>query len=107
MQSVSVQGTADGTVRYWNSASEQLYGYTADEAIGGNLLDLIIPRGMREAVRNDIRDMVEKGEGRAAERLALKKKRRFPVDVLSSHVVVDYIDGRRELFCLDIDIESR
>ena len=105
VQSVSVQGyAADGTVRYWNSASEQLYGYTADEAIGGNLLDLIIPRGMREAVRNDIRDMVEKGEGRAAERLALKKKDGSRVDVLSSHVVVDYIDGRRELFCLDIDI---
>jgi PAS domain-containing protein len=37
---VSIQGyTADGIVRYWNKASEQVYGYTAEEAIGRNLGD--------------------------------------------------------------------
>jgi PAS domain-containing protein len=41
---VSIQGyTTDGIVRYWNKASEQIYGYTAEEAIGRNLGDLIIP----------------------------------------------------------------
>jgi CheY-like chemotaxis protein len=46
--SVAVQGySADGSTLYWNQASENLYGYTAQEAIGRNLLDLIIPPEMR------------------------------------------------------------
>ena len=46
--SVAVQGYApDGTTQYWNQASERLYGYTAREAIGRNLVDLIIPPEMR------------------------------------------------------------
>src|SRR5690606_26435788 len=34
---IPIQGYyADGTVLYWNKASEQLYGYTAEEVIGKN-----------------------------------------------------------------------
>lgn len=40
---VAAQGyTMDGSVTFWNHASEKLYGYSADEAMGRNLLDLII-----------------------------------------------------------------
>lgn len=48
---VAVQGySEDGITRYWNEASERLYGYTAAEAIGRSLLELIIPPEMREVV---------------------------------------------------------
>src|SRR4030067_3397557 len=40
----AIQGyTTDGTVFYWNKASEQVYGYTAEEAIGKNLGGLMVP----------------------------------------------------------------
>ncbi|MBV5336445.1 MAG: CHASE domain-containing protein, partial [Deltaproteobacteria bacterium] len=40
---IAVQGyLLDGTVSFWNKASELLYGYSAAEAIGANLLDLIM-----------------------------------------------------------------
>ena len=49
--SVAVQGYGeDGTTNYWNLASEKLYGYTAAEAIGRNLLELIIPPEMHADV---------------------------------------------------------
>ena len=49
---VSVQAYApDGTTRFWNQASERLYGFTAQEALGRNLRELIIPAPMREGVR--------------------------------------------------------
>ncbi|MEE8589259.1 MAG: PAS domain S-box protein, partial [Sulfurimonadaceae bacterium] len=48
---VSVQGyDRNRRVIYWNPASEKLYGYTADNAIGKQLEDLIIPDEMREQV---------------------------------------------------------
>lgn len=60
VQSVAVQGyKPDGTTQYWNCASEQLYGYTAQEAIGRNLVDLIIPPEMRGEVEQAMRQMAE------------------------------------------------
>ena len=60
VSSVAVQGyNMDGTVHYWNRASERLYGYSAQEAVGRNLLELIIPPEMRTAVRAALRHMGE------------------------------------------------
>jgi PAS domain S-box-containing protein len=35
-------------VRYWNDGARRLYGYTAEEAIGCSLMDLITPDERRE-----------------------------------------------------------
>ena len=54
--SVAIQGYGlDGQVHYWNRASEDLYGYTHEEAMAGNLLELIIPPEMRDAVGAELR----------------------------------------------------
>ncbi|MGE5385225.1 MAG: PAS domain S-box protein [Betaproteobacteria bacterium] len=37
-----------GVIRFWNAASEHLFGFTADEALGQSL-DLIIPERLRAA----------------------------------------------------------
>ncbi|MEO5972701.1 MAG: PAS domain S-box protein [Sphingomicrobium sp.] len=39
----------DGVVRAWNQHSESIFGWTADEAIGRNLGELIVPLALREA----------------------------------------------------------
>jgi len=38
-----MSGAADGTVMTWNPGAERLYGFTAEEACGANVRDLIIP----------------------------------------------------------------
>ena len=108
VSNISVQGYGpDGTVRLWNKASEVLYGYTAEEAVGRNLVDLIIPPEMREPVRAAIRQMVETCEGHPAEELLLVRKDGSPVPVYSNHTMVE-IDGvGRELYCIDIDLTAR
>jgi PAS domain S-box-containing protein len=105
---VAVQGYGeDGTARYWNEASERLYGYRADEAIGRNMLDLIIPAEMRDGVREAMRGMFETATPIPAGELSLLRKDGSRVDVFSSHAYV-HVPGRApEMFCVDIDITER
>jgi PAS domain S-box-containing protein len=105
---VAVQGyDQDGTTRYWNEASERLYGFRADEAIGRNLLDLIIPAEMHEGVRGAMREMFETTTPIPAGELSLLRKDGSRVDVFSSHAYV-HVPGRSpEMFCVDIDITER
>jgi len=105
---VAVQGYApDGSVRYWNKASEQLYGYSKEEAFGHNLLDLIIPPAMRDEVLHAMKQMTESGQARPAEELQLMRKDGSLVPVFSSHVVLEAADSGMELYCLDVDLSER
>lgn len=108
VHSVAVQSYAmDGTTRYWNKASELLYGYSAQEAVGRSLLDLIIPEGMRDAVRAAMQEMARSGQPIPPDELTLRHKDGRPVTVLSSHAIVDVPGSDIELFCIDIDLSQR
>ncbi|MDH8678998.1 diguanylate cyclase [Fusibacter bizertensis] len=106
--SVSVQGyRQDGTTFYWNKASESIYGYTREEAIGQSLLDLIIPNSIRAIVSKDIKSAFELGVPPEASELQLKHKNGSLVDVFSSHAILKLDDREPEMFCIDIDISER
>jgi PAS domain S-box-containing protein len=105
---VAVQGySLDGTVHFWNQASELIYGYSDQEALGMNLLDLIIPAEMRDGVSEAIRMMKESGEPIPPGELLLKHKNGSRVPVFSSHALVNPVGRPPELFCLDIDLTER
>ncbi len=106
--SVAVQGYAlDGTVLYWNHASELLYGYSEQEAIGNNLLDLIIPTEMRAQVAASLQTMSETRSPIPTTEVQLVRKDGVKVDVESSHVVVQVPGHEPELFCIDVDLTGR
>jgi diguanylate cyclase (GGDEF)-like protein/PAS domain S-box-containing protein len=108
VSTIAVQGYAsDGTTQYWNSASERLYGYSAQEAIGKNLLDLIIPPEMQNEIRQAIQQMTETGEPIPAAELSLMRKDGSRVPVYSSHAIVTGAGHAPELFCLDVDLTER
>jgi len=105
---VSVQGySSKGTVIYWNEASERLYGYTAQEALGENLLDLIIPPEMRSEVQSAIYEMVSGGKPIPNSELQLMRKDGSPVSVFSSHAVIHVPGVGPELFCMDFDLSEQ
>ncbi|GAA3988544.1 hypothetical protein GCM10022279_09530 [Comamonas faecalis] len=108
MPAVAVQGyRADGAVTFWNQAAEQLYGYSAEEALDSNLYALIIPDAMQQQVRSDVARMFATGEPVAAGELCLRHKSGASVDVFSSHAFV-HVPGRPpEMFCIDVDISAR
>jgi PAS domain S-box-containing protein len=105
--SVAVQGYGpDGTTQYWNKASERFYGYTDQEALGRNLLDLIVPPEMADAFRNAITTMVATGEPIPPVEQYLLHKDGSRVEVFSSHAVVQRQGSAPELFCMDVDISE-
>ncbi|MEM7795334.1 MAG: ATP-binding protein [Cyanobacteria bacterium P01_C01_bin.118] len=91
----------------WNSASEELYGYTREEAMGRQLEDLIIPDSMRTVVIQAIEDWVNHGTPIPASELTLRHKSGAPVEVFSSHMMLTNLQGDPELYCLDLDIRDR
>ncbi|MBT9493781.1 MAG: PAS domain S-box protein [Paucibacter sp.] len=108
ISTVAVQGyRMDGRTTYWNLASELLYGYSAEEAIGRNLLDLIIPPEMRDLVAAAMQQMAASGQPFPTGELLLQRKDGSRVTVISSHVLLQPPGHEAELFCLDVDISER
>ena len=90
----------DGTVLYWNDASERFYGYSREEAVGANLLDLIIPPDMREEVRR----LISSESDIPASELRLMRKDGSRIDVFSSHCAIRMPGKETEMYCIDIDL---
>ncbi len=108
VKTIAVQGySQDGTTTYWNRASEILYGFSAQEAIGKNLLDLIIPSEMRDEVQEAMKWMAETQQAIPSSELLLQRKDGSRVSVFSHHTLVSVSGKPTELFCLDIDQTDR
>lgn len=91
-------------VTFWNKASEILYGYTEQEALGQQLENLIIPTPMREDVVSLHQRWIDKDIPIPAGELTLKNNRGENVQVFSSHVMHETPTGK-EMFCIDINLQ--
>ena len=104
-EQLAIQGyTPDGTVMYWNPAAEKIYGYTASEAIGRTLYDLIVPPEAAGVVKDAVNWMLQHKKGIPAARLELLHKDGHSVPVFSSHAVADTPCHGATLFCFDINL---
>ena len=66
-----------GLVRAWNHHAEAIFGWTADEAIGRDLGELIVPPALREAHHRGLARFNAEGVGRVLDsRLQLSGLRR-------------------------------
>jgi diguanylate cyclase (GGDEF)-like protein/PAS domain S-box-containing protein len=109
--SVAVQGyRTDGTIIYWNAASERLYGYTSTQAVGSNVLELIVPNLLRSQWRQQMNELAQGQVAIEGEELTLVHRDGHEVHVFSSHSAV-LGDGAEavetELFRFDIDLAER
>ncbi|NCC24946.1 MAG: PAS domain-containing sensor histidine kinase [Deltaproteobacteria bacterium] len=108
MDAVAIRGFAlDGTVRYWNRASERFYGYSVEEAVGRNILELIITPEMQSQARTALSRMAASGKRIPARELTLRHKKGHPVTVFSSHVLASMPRGGMECFSIDVDLTER
>jgi two-component system, cell cycle sensor histidine kinase and response regulator CckA len=108
VDSVAVQGFGpDGVVHYWNKASERLYGYSAEEAQGRSILDLIVPQELRDQVASAIRQMAETSLPLPSSEVSLLCKDGSCVIVHANYAVVNMPGRAPELYCIDIDLTGR
>ena len=102
---ISVQGYNDKRqIIYWNDASKFLYGYNAEQAMGKQLEDLIIPDEMREHVITGINAWIDGGPPIPSAELSLKKSDGSRVSVFSNHFLLRNSRNQVELYCVDIDL---
>jgi PAS domain S-box-containing protein len=88
-----VSADADGRVSAWNAEAEQLFGWRADEIIGKNLADTIVPPRLRQRYLADLKTFIETGDtvGHRVELQALRRDRsEFPVEVSISKMQGKY-----------------
>ena len=107
LPNISVQGyDEERNIIYWNHASEIVYGYTEAEALGKKLEDLIIPESMKQEVIENVNNWIQKGEQIASQELLLRHKDGSPIPVFSNHVLLENNEGKKELYCIDLDLSN-
>jgi len=84
---------ASGSVIFWNSAAERLFGLERSRAIGQELASLIFPSHLQAAVRAVLlREVDEPGEGLAQRQIELGARRadgrEIPVDIATTSIEV-------------------
>ncbi|WP_299200812.1 EAL domain-containing protein [uncultured Amphritea sp.] len=105
LPAIAVQGYDEKRrVIYWNDASEALYGYRREEALGQPLERLIIPEPMRDIVVEHHLRWLEKGVEIPAAELDLQHKDGSLVPVFSSHVMLKSAEGGQEMYCIDVNL---
>jgi PAS domain S-box-containing protein len=90
----------DGTVRYWNSAAENIFGWTAAEMQGTKMSESIIPHGMRHAHDSGMERFRKTGEAKVLNRLlelpAMHRSgREFPIELS----IITLNQGDKDFYC--------
>jgi PAS domain S-box-containing protein len=106
--SVAVQGfRPDYSVICWNNASSEMFGYTAVEAIGKDIRDLLVPAERRDEVTGTCDCMAATGIPGPSAELEFRHKDGTRVPVFVSHTVVKIPEKSTILFCISIDLTGR
>ena len=107
IENIAVQGYDENrNVIYWNNASEQIYGYAAEEVMGKDFTQLIVPPPIRSFVVSAHSNWVHNDIPIPASELELLTKEGSSVSVYSSHVMLSGLDGKKEMYCIDLDLSD-
>ena len=108
LPNVAVQGyDRDKRIIFWNLGSEVLYGYTASEAIGRNLFDLIIPQEVQARTLADFDRWLAGGPAVPPSELELRDKHGAKKYVYSSHVLRQSPSGDPEIYSIGVDLTDQ
>ena len=108
LESVAVQAyKPDGTITFWNRASELFYGFSTSEALGRNLLDLLLGPETRDEERRIMDRAVRTGILPSPGEIEVSRKDGTKRTILTSRILRQHPDGELEFYCFDVDITER
>ena len=106
--SVAVQGfRPDYTVVYWNEANTRMFGYTADEAMGKDIRELVIPTETRDTVTPVCDRMARTGIPGPSTEMNLLRRDGTLVPSFVSYAVIKIPGKSTILFSFIIDLTDR
>jgi two-component system CheB/CheR fusion protein len=97
----------DGNIRFWNKASEKLYGFSEEEVLGKNIFDIIIPKEKRQVFEEAMRRLIKTKKSQPAEEFNYIHKNGEITPVLSNITIIENSVGEKEFFLFDIDISPQ
>lgn len=104
---IAVQGyDRDRRVFYWNAASERLYGYTSDQAIGQCLEDLIAEESGQSRFREELNVAIANGLSISAKEMRLGNAAGEKLNILCSHVATTGSESWGEMYCIGVDLSK-
>jgi len=102
---IAVQGyDRDRRVIFWNSASEKLYGFSKEEAMGRRMEELVIPENMVGMIISSITDWVANDVPIPASEYVMQRKDGSPIHVFSSKVMQFNSKHEPEIFSIDVEL---
>ncbi len=105
---IAIQGyTLNGAILEWNHASEVLYGYTKEEAIGSKRVDFILSEQNRQEFERAFEKMKVTGEPLEPREWKVHSKTGREFTVYSSMFPILQNGQVIEIYCMDVDISDR
>jgi PAS domain S-box-containing protein len=98
---------AQGCVRFWNRASEQMYGWTAAEASGKTLDQLIFAPAEAAAFAKALKHIEQTGEALGPVEFLFHRRNGSPGIVLSTVFRIPVATGEMRFVCMDVDLTER
>lgn len=108
VDSIAIQGyRPDGRVTFWNKTSERLYGFTATEMIGQDLVEMLHTPETRGEERRIMAEAVRTGIVPSGVELPMRRRDGSVFWVYASRVLISLPGKEPEFFCFDVDITER
>lgn len=106
--SIAVQAYGpDMIVRYWNRGSEQLYGFSAEEAIGRSMLELVIPPALRSSFDRNFQRSPDGNTTLNSGVHWLQRKDGRAIEVQCNEIITEHPERGVEIYCIDFDLTPR
>lgn len=108
LQNVAVQAfEPDGTITFWNKVSERVYGHTAAEAIGRDIVTLLHSDATAAAERQVMANALLGEALPEPEEYEVARRDGAKITVLSSLILHKRPGRAPEFFCFDVDVTDK
>lgn len=105
LPSIAVHGyDREGRIFFWNKASENIFGYKREEAIGCSLAELLPAITTATTVERNIREWTKTGRKLPAEEIEVARRDGLAVHLFSNHESMRNASGELEFYRIDLDV---